>query len=38
MAFVRNRYDCGANASKAVQKTATNQKEYLKCSSFVIIC
>ena len=30
-------YDYGANASEAVQKIATDQKEYLKSSSFVII-
>ena len=31
-------YDHGAKASKAVQKIATDQKEYPKCSSCVIIC
>ena len=31
-------YDCGANASEAVQKIATDQKGYHKCSSFVIVC
>ena len=31
-------YDYGANASEAVQKTATDQKDYHKCSSCVIIC
>ena len=31
-------YDYGANASEAVQKIATDQKEYRKCSSCVIIC
>ena len=31
-------YDHGANASKAVQKIATDQREYHKCSSWVIIC
>ena len=31
-------YDYGANASEAVQKIATDQKEYHKCSSCIIIC
>ena len=31
-------YDHGAKASEAVQKIATDQKEYRKCSSCVIIC
>ena len=31
-------YDYGAKASEAVQKIATDQKEYRKCSSCVIIC
>ena len=31
-------YDHGARASEAVQKIATDQKEYRKCSSCVIIC
>ena len=31
-------YDYGANASEAVQKIATYQKEYHECSSCVIIC
>ena len=31
-------YDYGANASEAVQKIATDQKEYHKCSLCVIIC
>ena len=31
------RYDNGDKASEAVQKIATDQKEYLKCSSCVII-
>ena len=31
-------YDHGAKASEAVQKIATDQKEYRKCSSYVIIC
>ena len=30
--------DHGAKASKAVQKIAADQKEYRKCSSYVIIC
>ena len=30
--------DHGAKASEAVQKIATDQKEYHKCSSCVIIC
>ena len=32
------RYDHGAKASETVQKIATDQKEYRKCSSCVIIC
>ena len=31
-------YDHGAKASEAVQKIATDQKDYRKCSSCVIIC
>ena len=31
-------YDHGTKASEAVQKIATDQKEYRKCSSCVIIC
>ena len=31
-------YDYGAKASVAVQKIDTDQKEYLKCSLWVIIC
>ena len=31
-------YDHGAKVSQAVQKIATDQKEYRKCSSYVIIC
>ena len=31
-------YDHGAKASEAVQKFATDQKEYCKCPSCVIIC
>ena len=31
-------YDHGAKASEVVQKIATDQKEYRKCSSCVIIC
>ena len=31
-------YDHGAKASKEVQKIATDQKEYRKCSLCVIIC
>ena len=31
-------YDYGANASEAVQKIATNQKDYHKSSSCVTIC
>ena len=30
-------YDYGANASEAVQKIATGQKDYHKCSSCVIV-
>ena len=31
-------YDYGANASEAVQKIATDQKDYHKCSSCAIVC
>ena len=31
-------YDYGANASKAVQNIATDQKDYHKRSSCVIVC
>ena len=31
-------YDYGAKAFEAVQKIATDRKEYHKCSSCVIIC
>ena len=31
-------YDYGVNASEAVQEIATNQKDYRKCSSCVIVC
>ena len=31
-------YDYGANASEAVQKIATDQKDYHKCFSCVIVC
>ena len=31
-------YDYGTNASEAVQKIATAQKDYHKCSSCVIVC
>ena len=31
-------YDHGAKASEAVQKIAIDQKEYGKCSLYVIIC
>ena len=31
-------YDYGANASEAVQKIVPDQKDYHKCSSFVIVC
>ena len=31
-------YEYGAKASEAVQKIVTDQKEYRKCSSCVIIC
>ena len=31
-------YDYGANASETVQKIATDQKDYHKCSSCVIVC
>ena len=30
-------YDYGAHASEAVQKIITDQKDYLKCSSCVIV-
>ena len=31
-------YDHGSKASEAVQKIASDQKEYRKCSSCVLIC
>ena len=31
-------YGYGANASEVVQKIATDQKDYYKCSSCVIVC
>ena len=31
-------YDYGANASKAVQKIVTDQKDYHKCCLCVIVC
>ena len=31
-------YDCGADAFEAVQKIATDQKEYHKCTSCVMLC
>ena len=31
-------YDYGANVSEAVQKIATAQKGYHKCSSCIILC
>ena len=31
-------YGHGANVSEAVQKIVTNQKDYHKCSSYVIVC
>ena len=31
-------YDLGAKASEVIQKIATGQKEYRKCSLCVIIC
>ena len=31
-------YDCGANVSEGVQMIAKNQKDYHKCSSYVVIC
>ena len=31
-------YDHGGNASEAVQKIASDQKEYRKCSSFGCVC
>ena len=31
-------YDYGVNASEAVQKIATDQKDFHKCSSCVIVC
>ena len=31
-------FDYGANASETVQKIATDQKYYHKCSSSVIVC
>ena len=33
-----SRYDYGANGSEAAQKIATDQKDYQKCSSCVIVC
>ena len=32
------RYDCDANASEAVQTIATDQKDYRKCSCYIILC
>ena len=32
------RYDIGANASETVQRIATDQKDYHKCTSCVITC
>ena len=32
------RYDYDANASETVQKIATDQKDYHKCSSCVVVC
>ena len=32
------RYDCGANASEAVQTITTDQKYYRKCSCCIILC
>ena len=31
-------YDYGANTSETVRKIATDQKDYRKCSSCVIVC
>ena len=31
-------YGHGANVSEAVQKIATNQKDYHKFSSYIIVC
>ena len=31
-------YDYGANASKAAEKIATNEKDHHKCSLCVIVC
>ena len=31
-------YDYGGNASEALQKIATHQNDYHKCSSCVIVC
>ena len=31
-------YEYGANASEAVQKIATDQNDYHKCSSCAIVC
>ena len=31
-------FDYGANAFEAVQKIAADQKDYHKCSSWVIVC
>ena len=31
-------YNHGGNTSEAFQKIATDQKEYHRCSSYIIIC
>ena len=31
-------YDYGANASEAIERIATDQKDYHKCSLCVIVC
>ena len=31
-------YEYGANASETIQRIATDQKDYQKCSSCVIVC
>ena len=31
-------YDYGANTPEAVQKRATDQKDYNKCSLYVMVC
>ena len=31
-------YDYGANASEAARKIATDQRDYDKCSSCIIVC